>query len=140
MTNTKRIALDANILIRAVFGTRVRNLLEAYGDYVAFCAPDVCFAEAESYIPGIATKRGIAPADGLAFLSQLSGIVQPIAGLFYEEHGSTARERIGHRDMDDWPVVATALLLNCPTEDHDFFGTGIPTWTSHTVEQYLRAN
>ena len=43
-----------------------------------------------------------------------------------------AISRIHMRDMDDWPVVSAALLLNCPiwTEDKDFFGTGVPTWTN----------
>lgn len=52
-----------------------------------------------------------------------------------------ARARIGHRDERDWPGLAAALLMNCPiwTEDQDFFGIGIPTWTTATVEIYLAA-
>lgn len=44
-------------------------------------------------------------------------------------------------DEEDWPIVATALLLKCPvwTEDRDFFGSGIPTWTTETIDLYLRA-
>ena len=40
----------------------------------------------------------------------------------------------------DWPVVATALMLAAPiwTEDQDFFGSGIATWTSNRIELYLR--
>jgi predicted nucleic acid-binding protein len=39
----------------------------------------------------------------------------------------------------DWPVVAASLALSCPvwTEDHDFFGAGVATWTSANVEIYL---
>ena len=34
-----------------------------------------------------------------------------------------------------WP----ALLLSCPiwTEDRDFFGTGVATWTTGLVELYF---
>jgi hypothetical protein len=39
----KRLALDANILIRGVFGIRVRSLLETYETTVSFYAPDICF-------------------------------------------------------------------------------------------------
>lgn len=53
MTDQKRLVLDANILLRAVFGARVRRLLEAYEDSVAFYAPEVCFADARRYIPTI---------------------------------------------------------------------------------------
>jgi predicted nucleic acid-binding protein len=46
------------------------------------------------------------------------------------------------RDPDDWPIVAVALLLDFPiwTEDQDFFGTGVATWTTDRVELYLRAS
>ena len=45
------------------------------------------------------------------------------------------------RDPADWPALALALQLECAiwTEDQDFFGTGIPTWTTVTVEIYLAA-
>ena len=44
------------------------------------------------------------------------------------------------RDIDDWPIAAVALMLNIPvwTEDQDFFGSGIATWTSNKIELYLR--
>jgi hypothetical protein len=50
-----------------------------------------------------------------------------------------ALARIGQRDAHDWPVLACALLLSCPiwTEDHDFFGTGVATWTTALVELYF---
>jgi len=52
---------------------------------------------------------------------------------------AAALSRIGARDPDDWPVVACALLLNCPiwTEDRDFFGVGVPIWTTALVELYF---
>ena len=45
------------------------------------------------------------------------------------------------RDTDDWAALALALQLECAiwTEDQDFFGTGIATWTSNTVERYLNS-
>lgn len=57
----------------------------------------------------------------------------------YQEQEAQARARIERRDADDWPVIACALLLECPiwTEDNDFFGAGVSTWTSDRVELYL---
>jgi hypothetical protein len=51
----------------------------------------------------------------------------------------TARRRTEMRDPHDWPIVAVALLLGLPiwTEDRDFFGSGVATWTSDRVELYL---
>jgi predicted nucleic acid-binding protein len=42
----KSLVLDANILIRAVLGRRVREVLERHGREVEFLAPDVSFQEA----------------------------------------------------------------------------------------------
>ena len=52
-----------------------------------------------------------------------------------------ALSRIEARDADDWPVLACALVLGCPvwTEDADFFGTGVATWTSDRVSLYLES-
>jgi hypothetical protein len=46
MTRRKGLVLDANILLRAVLGQRVRELLEAFEDTVTFYSPDVCFDDA----------------------------------------------------------------------------------------------
>ena len=47
--------------------------------------------------------------------------------------------RIALRDAEDWPVLACAMTIGCPvwTEDADFFGAGVATWTTDRVELYL---
>jgi hypothetical protein len=59
MSSSKGLVLDANILIRAVLGKRVRSLLEKYEDSVEFCAPDLCFEQAREYLPAILQGRGV---------------------------------------------------------------------------------
>lgn len=43
------------------------------------------------------------------------------------------------RDARDWPVVALALSLDAEilTEDEDFFGCGVATWTVETLIAHL---
>ena len=43
------------------------------------------------------------------------------------------------RDPNDWPVVASALALSAGiwTNDNDFLGTGVPTWTTETLQVRL---
>lgn len=43
------------------------------------------------------------------------------------------------RDPTDWPAVAYALLLNAGiwTNDNDFLGTGVPTWTTETLQRWF---
>ncbi len=140
MTDQKRLVLDANILLRAVFGKRVRSLLETYEDSVSFYAADICFTDARKYITSISEKRRIDPGPGILLLDQLARLVEVVDRSLYEEYEASARERMISRDEDDWPIVATALLLKCPvwTEDRDFFGSGVSIWTSETIELYLR--
>jgi predicted nucleic acid-binding protein len=46
------------------------------------------------------------------------------------------------RDPTDWPVVASALALSAGiwTNDNDFLGTGVPTWTTETLQVWLDRN
>ncbi len=131
------LVLDANILVRAVLGQRVFKLLNQYHSTTAFFAPDECFADAEKYLPPIFAERGIDWGVGAAVLSRLPRLVQRIEFDVYCEFEIKARQRI--RDVRDWPVLATALALDCPiwTEDQGFFGSGVATWTTNTVSLYF---
>jgi predicted nucleic acid-binding protein len=71
------LVLDANILIRAVLGRRVRELLERYAVRgVRFLAPEAAFEETSKYLPMLLEKRGIPRDDVLASLSELRAIVE----------------------------------------------------------------
>jgi predicted nucleic acid-binding protein len=71
------IVLDANILIRAVMGHRVRQLLDTYENHgIRFYVPDVAFADAEKYLPALLAKRGKTVADVLPSLEYLQNIVE----------------------------------------------------------------
>ena len=66
------IVLDANILIRAVLGRRVRQLIETYGVRGArFFAPEVAFDDAASYLPPLLKKRDKQDVDVPAALEYL---------------------------------------------------------------------
>lgn len=135
----KAIVLDANILIRAVLGKQVRELIFDNMAAINFFAPDIAYAEARKYLPALLEKRGIDAAAAMLVLDRLEGIVQPIDAELYEGMQQQALQRIAVRDADDWPVLACAMALGCPiwTEDADFFGAGVATWTSDRIALYL---
>lgn len=140
----RRLVLDANILIRAVLGRRVFEIIASHVDRVAFYAPEVAFADARRHLPAVLGKRGVdevAVAATLTVLDRLAAVVRPVTEDSFAELRPQALARIAVRDADDWPVVAAALLLDCPiwTEDQDFFGTGVATWTTDRVELFLDA-
>ena len=135
------IVLDANILIRAVLGRRVRQLIDTYASQgVRFFAPDVAFDDAEKYLPPLLKKRGKPHADISASLEYLRNLIEPVAPELYAVFESEARQRLRGRDEGDWPILATALGLACPvwTEDADFFGTGVAVWTTNRIEIFLK--
>jgi predicted nucleic acid-binding protein len=138
--NAESLVLDANILIRAVLGKRVRELLCLYGASVRFYAPEFAFAEAREHLPAILEMRNIPVSEGFAVLKLVGEIVQEVNLDTYFTFEQTARQRLAGRDIEDWPVLAAALALQCPiwTEDTDFFGTGIATWKTDRVELFLR--
>ena len=135
----KAIVLDANILIRAVLGKRVRELIFGNLQTVKFFAPDIAYADARKYLPALLKKRGVDATAAVLVLDRLEGIVQSIDVELYDGMQLQALQRIAARDADDWPVLACAMTLGCPvwTEDADFFGTGVATWTSDRVELYF---
>ena len=137
--SNRAIVLDANILIRAVLGTRVRELILEHAAIVKFFSPDVAYADARKYLPALLEKRGVQSAAAMAVLDILESIVQPLEFDLYADLQQQALQRIAMRDADDWPVLACAMTIDCPvwTEDADFFGTGVATWTSDRVALYL---
>lgn len=139
-----RIVLDANILIRAVLGRRVKKIITEHAEHAEFFAPELAFGEAERHLPEILAKHGREDQidQALAYLGGLQAVVLPVPEDVYASVRAAALSRIESRDPDDWPVLAAALVIECPiwTEDRDFFGTGVPTWTTDRVELYLSAD
>lgn len=135
----KAVVLDANILIRAVLGKRVRQLIFDNAATVKFFATDLAYADAKKYLPALLQKRGVDVAAAMLVLTHLESVVVVVDAELYEGLQQQALQRIAIRDADDWPVLACAMALGCPvwTEDADFFGTGVATWTSDRIALYF---
>jgi hypothetical protein len=71
---SKALVVDANILVRAVLGRRVRDVIAANAGNVSFFVPEAAFA----------VKRSGDPEFALAFLRSLSELVEPVG---CEVHG-----------------------------------------------------
>src|SRR5690348_1144691 len=99
------VVLDANILIRAVLGRRVREILETHFTTVRFFAPDTAFAEAREHLPEILEKRGIQPEAALTVLDELPVLIGCLDAEIYGPFETAARQRLQKRDEDDWPVL-----------------------------------
>jgi predicted nucleic acid-binding protein len=54
----KALVVDANVLVRAVLGKRVREVIETYCEHATFFVPEAAYAEAEEHLPKLVVKRG----------------------------------------------------------------------------------
>jgi predicted nucleic acid-binding protein len=79
---SKALVLDANILVRAVLGKRVRDVIEMYAGQVSFFVPEVAYAEAEEHLPAVVVKHGGDLAKALKFLRSLIGFVELLEARF----------------------------------------------------------
>lgn len=136
------IVLDANVIIRGVLGTRVAALLLAHAGRVTLFVPDTACEEARRHLPDILGRCGQSLAGVQAASETLEALIlglRVVPAASYESQKRAALARIGDRDPDDWPVLACALLTGCPiwTEDQDFFGAGVATWSTALVELYF---
>ena len=137
----RALVIDANILIRATLGIRARNIIKTYSSMVALCVPEPAWHDAEKHVALLAAKRHGDPEKLLRVLRLIADLVQVAGEDTYLDFAPEARRRLARRDPDDWPILACALALDCPiwTEDADFFGCGVATWTSDRVVTYLSA-
>ena len=89
------IVLDANILIRAVLGRRVRQLIEAYGaGQIRFYAPQAAFDDAEKYLPPLLEKRGKSAVGVSQSLQYLQLLVEPVNRETFGDFEEEARLRL----------------------------------------------
>jgi PIN domain len=94
----RAIVLDANILVRAILGSRVLGLLADRAARATFLAPDVAFDDAREHLPAILAKRGVASdAIGAALekLDALSRVVVSVPAESYLAFEAQALARIG---------------------------------------------
>ena len=78
--SNKAIVLDVNILIRAVLGKRVRELIVENAATVKFFAPDVAYADALKYLPALLEKRGAKSAAAMTVLPESAWLRPPKEG------------------------------------------------------------
>jgi len=87
----------------------------------------------------LVVKRSGDPAKAVRVLWALGALGTVVSRDLYGDFEAEARKRLAARDPDDWPILAAALALGCPiwTEDTDFFGCGVATWTSASIDSFL---
>jgi predicted nucleic acid-binding protein len=141
-----RLVVDASTLVAEALRARGRRLL-AHPELELYVAAEA-WSETEHELRkrvALLVERGhldAALVDRLLgeVLAILTTRITLVAADVYAARLTEGRRRIP-RDADDAPMVALALALDCGiwTADHDFFGCGVPVWTTDTVQAQLEA-
>lgn len=135
-----KLTVDANILVAELTRERGRALITG-ADLELFIAEQPW---QESQHELAKRYRAIAERTGASFESAdeqytvsirlAEANVQVMEESFYATFEKEAKQRIP-RDPDDWHTVALALTLSADiwTQDKDFLGCGVATWTTDTL-------
>lgn len=97
----KALVLDANILIRAVLGPRVRRILESNADSISFFIPETAYNEAEEHLAALVIKRGGDPVIALRSLRAMAALGTIASHDLYADFEAEARKRLAAPDPDD---------------------------------------
>jgi PRTRC genetic system protein B len=140
-----KLVVDASVLVGEVL--RVRGVALLLHPDLSLVQPEHAHAETRHELRRRGTlmvRHGRATQDAVTTLLDtafafLDTRVQVVAASEYAAREAQARRRIP-RDPNDWPLVALALTLGelpILTQDGDFLGCGLPTWTPETLRAHL---
>lgn len=138
------LVVDTSVLVGDLLRVKGRNRLS--DSRLDLYLPEQMLAEAHVELPRrIRAFSGSAglnsnERDALLMMSlqSIDNNVAVVGAEIYAPFEDEARAR-SQRDPTDWPVVACALALSAAvwTNDNDFLGTGVPTWTTQTLQTWL---
>lgn len=140
-----RLVVDTSVLVGELLRERGRQRLA--DQRLDLYLPERMWHETLREIPRRAEEfgrhRGLSPDEVSELSDRCLQVVAlncaVVAETVYSAWEDQARER-SIRDPGDWPMVACALALDAGvwTADNDFLGTGVPTWTTETLDLWLR--
>lgn len=139
-----RLVVDTNVLVGDLLRSAGRARLA--DERLDLFLPEEMWNEAQVELPrrvaAFARRHDLSDtASGELLASLLEAIAANVAVIdeaVYAAYEAEARAR-SVRDTEDWPLVACALALDASvwTHDGDLLGTGVPTWTTETVQGWL---
>jgi predicted nucleic acid-binding protein len=140
-----RLIVDAHIVLAELLRERGRRLIvqPALQLFMSDAAWDELTYELPRRLERWRQQRHRSEVEAQRWLrlivDLLNAYIQPVALAVYQAWDDEARDRIP-RDPKDWPTVALALAAEAAiwTSDEDFFGCGVPVWTTDTLNPHLR--
>ena len=139
-----RLVVDTSVLVGELLRSAGRQRLG--DDRLDLFLPEQMWGEITVELPrriaAFSRRRGLDRLVGDELASACLAAVEAnlviVDEAVYSPFEDEARAR-SQRDPADWPVVASALVLSADiwTNDNDFLGTGVATWTTETLRSWL---
>jgi predicted nucleic acid-binding protein len=139
-----QLVVDASVLVAELLRKAGRQRL-AHPQLELFAPQHVWNETQHEYrkrVARLCAQKGLLQSEMTDLLevgfAAVRATIQVLPHAAYAPLEDEARWRIT-RDPSDWPSVALGLALSCGvwTNDGDFFGCGLPTWTTTTLAQWL---
>lgn len=126
------LVIDTNILLRCSRGRAIRRVSELAMRGVTVTTTDANVHEFWGVLTG---KLGVDEATASEDLEHLISIIRPIGWEQYAHLRDAADRRLRHGGKKDWPALAAAMALDAQiwSDDADFFGVGVPVWSTPNV-------
>ena len=138
------LVVDTSVLVADLLRVRGRERLSDHR--LDLCLPEHTLGEVHVELPrrigAVAASAGLEAVERddllVLCLDAVNNNLAVVAAEVYSPFEEEAMAR-SQRDPADWPVVACALALSAAvwTNDNDFLGTGVPTWTTSTLQTWL---
>ena len=139
-----RLVVDTSVLVGELL--RAAGRIRLGDERLELFLPEQMWGETQVELPRRITafvrRRGLEASLGDELATACSAAVEANIVILdegiYSALEDEARER-ALRDPRDWPAVASALALDAAiwTNDNDFLGTGVATWTTDTLQRWL---
>ena len=127
------IVLDANIVVSYVLGRGTSIALhDALRRGLRLVVP---LAQVSEAYRALVDKLGIPSLEADGFVEAMTRMVEVLGPETYRGEEARARERLHSRAQPDWPVLAAALAYEGGiwSHDRDFFGVGVPVWSTRNI-------
>lgn len=131
-----RLLTDANILVRCCLGRAMQRVVELRRNGVSLLTTE---HHAHECYAVLSEKLGF---DRIVAEERTAWVLRPFEVLPLEEYASLrekAERRLGKAAQADWPALAAALALGLDiwSDDRDFFGVGVPIWSTGNARRIL---
>jgi predicted nucleic acid-binding protein len=127
-----RLFVDANILVRCVAGVAARHASAAHARGLQLAVTERQVDEALQVLVG---RIGLAADLAKRELLQVLLLMDLVPAADYAVEAAGARARMPSASGDDWHCLAAAMAQEAGiwTGDRDFFGVGVPVWSTGNI-------